>query len=114
MVATNAFGMGIDKKDVKLIVHMDLPSSIESYFQEAGRAGRNDKPAYAYLLANSSDILRQEQFLELKYPTIDEIVTVYQKIASYLHISIGELPENPIPFDIEKFSRKYKICRYWP
>ena len=109
MVATNAFGMGIDKKDVKLIVHMDLPSSIESYFQEAGRAGRNDKPAYAYLLANSSDTLRQEQFLELKYPTIDEIVTVYQKIASYLHISIGELPENPIPFDIEQFSRKYKI-----
>ncbi len=109
MVATNAFGMGIDKKDVKLIVHMDLPSSIESYFQEAGRAGRNNELAYAYLLANSSDIIRQEQFLELKYPTIDEIVTVYQKIASYLHISIGELPENPIPFDIEKFSKKYNM-----
>ena len=109
MVATNAFGMGINKKDVKLVVHMYLPSTIESYFQEAGRAGRNDKLAYAYLLANSSDIIKQEQLLELKYPTIDEVVKVYQNIASYLHISIGELPENPIPFDIEKFSKKYKI-----
>ena len=109
MVATNAFGMGIDKEDVKLVVHMDLPSTIEAYFQEAGRAGRNGKTAYAYLLANNSDISRQEDLLELKYPKIDEIVEGYQNIANYLQIAVGDFPEDPIPFNIVAFSERYKI-----
>jgi len=109
MVATNAFGMGIDKEDVKLVVHMDLPSTIEAYFQEAGRAGRNGKTAYAYLLANNSDISRQEDLLELKYPKIDEIVKGYQNIANYLQIAVGDFPEDPIPFNIVAFSKRYKI-----
>ena len=109
MVATNAFGMGIDKEDVKLVVHMDLPSTIEAYFQEAGRAGRNGKTAYAYLLANNSDISKQEDLLKLKYPKIDEIVEGYQNIANYLQIAVGDFPEDPIPFNIVAFSERYKI-----
>ena len=65
MVATNAFGMGIDKGDVKLVVHMELPSTIEAYFQEAGRSGRNGEQAYAFLLANKTDIKKQKDLLKL-------------------------------------------------
>ncbi|MEC9210004.1 MAG: RecQ family ATP-dependent DNA helicase [Bacteroidota bacterium] len=108
MVATNAFGMGIDKPDVKLVVHMDLPSTIEAYFQEAGRAGRNDKTAYSFLLANNSDVKKQENLLQLKYPTINEILECYQNIANYLQIAVGDCPEDPIPFDIVSFSDRYK------
>ena len=107
MVATNAFGMGIDKPDVKLVVHMELPSTIEAYFQEAGRAGRNGKTAYAFLLANNNDIRKQEDLLELKYPSIKEIIDCYQNIANYLQIGIGDFPDDPIPFDIVEFSERY-------
>ena len=107
MVATNAFGMGIDKPDVKLVVHMELPSTIEAYFQEAGRAGRNGKTAYAFLLANNNDIRKQEDLLELKYPNIKEIIDCYQNIANYLQIGIGDFPDDPIPFDIVEFSERY-------
>jgi len=109
MVATNAFGMGIDKADVKLVVHMELPSTIEAYFQEAGRAGRNGKQAYAFLLANSSDIKKQQSLLQLRYPSIDEIKEVYQKLANYLQIAENVLPQEAISFDIVNFSERYKI-----
>ena len=109
MVATNSFGMGIDKSDVKLVVHMDLPSTIEAYFQESGRAGRNGKTAYAFLLANNKDIKKQENLLKIKYPNIDEILEGYQNIANYLQIAVGEFPEEPIPFDIAKFSDRYRM-----
>ena len=109
MIATNSFGMGIDKSDVKLVVHMDLPSTIEAYFQEAGRAGRNGKTAYAFLLVNNLDIKKQQDLLKLKYPTIDEILEGYQNIANYLQIAVGDFPEDPIPFDIVSFSDRYKI-----
>ena len=108
IVATNSFGMGIDKPDVKLVVHMDSPSTIEAYFQEAGRAGRNGKTAYAFLLANNSDIKKQEDLLKLKYPTINEILESYQNIANYLQIAVSDFPEDPIPFDIVAFSERYK------
>ena len=108
MVATNAFGMGIDKADVKLVVHMELPSTIEAYFQEAGRAGRNGKTAYAFLLANSNDIRKQEELLSLRYPCIKDIKKCYQNIANYLQIAEGVLPIEPIPFNILKFSERYK------
>jgi ATP-dependent DNA helicase RecQ len=109
MVATNSFGMGINKADVRLVVHMDLPSTIEAYFQEAGRAGRNGATAYAFLLANNSDIKRQEGLLLLKYPTINEILEGYQNIANYLQIAVNDFPEDPIAFDIVAFSDRYKI-----
>ena len=108
MVATNAFGMGIDKPDIKLVVHMDLPSTIEAYFQEAGRAGRNGETAYAFLLANNNDIKKQRNLLELKYPSVSEILEGYQNIANYLQIAVNDFPESPIPFDIAAFCTRYK------
>ena len=108
MVATNAFGMGIDKADVKLVVHLELPSTIEAYFQEAGRAGRNGETAYAFLLADSNDIRKQEELLCLRYPSIKDIKKCYQDIANYLQIAEGVLPIEPIPFNILKFSERYK------
>ena len=107
MVATNAFGMGIDKADVKLVVHFELPSTIEAYFQEAGRAGRNGETAYAFLLANSNDIRKQEELLSLRYPSMKDIKKCYQNIANYLQIAEGVLPIEPIPFNILKFSERY-------
>ena len=109
MVATNAFGMGIDKDDVKLVVHMVLPSTIESYFQEAGRAGRNGKQAYSFLLANKNDIRKQEDLLKLRYPEIEEIKECYQNLANFLQIAENTLPENALTFNIVEFSDRYNM-----
>ncbi|MDC0249447.1 RecQ family ATP-dependent DNA helicase [Flavobacteriales bacterium] len=109
IVATNAFGMGIDKPDIKLVVHMDLPSTIETYFQQAGRAGRNGRQAYAFLLANKSDIKKQQDLLQLRYPSIDAIKDIYQKLANYLQIAENILPEETLSFDIINFSERYNI-----
>lgn len=107
IVATNSFGMGIDKPDVKLVVHMHMPSSIESYFQEAGRAGRNGETAFSFLLANKNDITKQENLLQTKYPDIDYVINIYQNISSYLQIAVGDNIQEYLAFDIEKFSKRY-------
>ena len=101
--------MGIDKPDVKLVVHMELPSTIEAYFQESGRAGRNGKTAYAFLFANNTDIKRQEYLLQIKYPKTNEILETYQNIANYLQIAEGDFPKESIAFNIEEFSKKYNL-----
>ena len=109
MVATNAFGMGIDKRNVRLVVHMHLPSSPEAYFQETGRAGRDEKMAYAIILTNSFDISKLKKQIEEHYPSLDEISNVYQHLANHLQIAIGSAQEEGYEFRMQEFCDKYKL-----
>ncbi len=107
MVATNAFGMGIDKADVKTVIHVNLPESIESYFQEAGRAGRNDKKAYAVILKNKGDEQHvKNQFLSI-LPSVDFIKQVYRKLCNYFQISYGEGEFSTHEFNLNTFCKTY-------
>ncbi|MFY0712758.1 RecQ family ATP-dependent DNA helicase [Seonamhaeicola sp. NFXS20] len=109
MVATNAFGMGIDKPDVKTVIHINLPESIESYFQEAGRAGRNGEKSFAVILKNNSDIeLVKNQFLNV-LPTVDFIKQVYRKLCNYFQISYGEGAYTTYDFNFNTFCKTYKF-----
>lgn len=109
MVCTNAFGMGIDKPDVRFVVHMDLPESPEAYFQEAGRAGRDGKPSYAVLLWNPSDIRRLHQMEGLSFPSLEYIEDIYQKIHIFHQIPYDVGMGRQIRFDILEFSRHYRL-----
>ncbi|WP_111307370.1 RecQ family ATP-dependent DNA helicase [Confluentibacter sediminis] len=107
MVATNAFGMGIDKPDVKTVIHLNLPESMESYFQEAGRAGRNGEKAFAVILKNNGDeVLIKSQFLNV-LPTVDFIKQVYRKLCNYFQISYGEGEYLTFDFDFNTFCKTY-------
>ena len=109
MVATNAFGMGIDKPDVKTVVHLNLPESMESYFQEAGRVGRNGDKAFAVILKNDSDkALVKNQFLSV-LPSVKLVKTVYRKLCSYFQISYGEGEYLTFDFDFNTFCKTYKF-----
>ena len=109
MVATNAFGMGIDKPNVRLVVHMHLPSSLEAYFQEAGRAGRDEKIAYAILLTNSFDISQLKEHIEKHYPALEEIRNVYQHLTNHLQIAVGSGQGEGFEFHFQEFCDKYKL-----
>ena len=103
MVATNAFGMGIDKADVRVVIHFNLPDSLEAYFQEAGRAGRDGKKAYAVLLYNGSDDAKLRKRIQETYPEPDYIRRVYEDVCCFLQVGMGEAEGRTFDFSLEKF-----------
>lgn len=109
MVATNAFGMGIDKNDVRLVIHNHLPFTLEAYFQEAGRAGRDRKLAYSILLYNDLDIHNLKKQINDHYPDIEIVRNVYQQIANFLGIAIGDGKHQEFPFHINEFCERYNL-----
>lgn len=109
MVATNAFGMGIDKADVRFVVHLDLPESLEAYYQEAGRAGRDEKRSYAVLLANHSDVLGLESRYLDSFPSPDEIRKTYHYLGNYFQLAFGAGEGLTFTFDVADFCKRFNI-----
>lgn len=109
MVATNAFGMGIDKSNVRFVIHVDIPDSIEAYFQEAGRAGRDGKKAMAILLYNNTDSVRLKKGIAEKFPPIDHIKKIYHALGNYLQIAVGFGKGMSYDFNLVDFARTYQF-----
>lgn len=111
MCATNAFGMGIDKPDVRVVIHIDCPDSLEAYFQEAGRAGRDGQKSYAVLLYNKHDELKLCKRVDDTFPSKELIQDIYEHLAYFYQIGVGSGQGKTFEFDIEKFCVTYK---YFP
>ena len=109
MVCTNAFGMGIDKPDVRSVVHMDVPDSLEAYFQEAGRGGRDGEKSYAVLLYNELDKKKMQHQAEQAFPSVKELKTVYRALGSYFQLAVGGGAGDSFDFEISDFVEKYKL-----
>lgn len=111
MVCTNAFGMGIDKPDVRFVVHYDVPDSPEAYFQEAGRGGRDGKRSFAVLLWNSTDIKRLRQIASVSFPSLEYIEDIYHKVHTFFDIPYDAGEGRQLKFNLEDFCRHYGLQR---
>lgn len=112
MVCTNAFGMGIDKADVRLVIHVGIPPDIESYIQEAGRAGRDGKTAYALLLSNTADVQKAQDKLHAQFPDIDLIKRVYQAFFNSQQQAIGTGKDKVFKLSIAELAEKYQLSSF--
>ena len=111
IIATNAFGMGIDKPDVKSVIHYDLPDTLESFYQESGRAGRNGKAAYSIILKDDQDIGNLKKRIKINFPDIEDVKKVFQRIVNIHQISIGYYSDEKFELDIDVISNNNKLSR---
>ncbi|MDR2854355.1 MAG: RecQ family ATP-dependent DNA helicase [Prevotellaceae bacterium] len=109
IVATNAFGMGIDKPDVRTVVHIDLPDSLEAYFQEAGRAGRDEKKAFAVLLYNNADATKLKKRIADSFPQKEYVAKVYEALGNYYQIGVGSGLEHTFPFNLNELCQNFHL-----
>lgn len=109
MVATNAFGMGIDKPDVRVVIHLDLPENLESYYQEAGRAGRDGARSFATIIYNEADAIVLREKTEQAHPAPEAIKKIYQALANYYQLALGSGVGESFNFDLHDFSNRFGI-----
>ena len=107
IVSTNAFGMGIDKPDVRVVIHMDLPGNLEAYYQEAGRAGRDEKKAFAVIICHQKDIEELRKKTKNSLPEVKLIREVYQMLGNYYQLANGSHPQDSFDFDFQTFSKNF-------